>query len=62
MNALALLVLIATYTCTVVYRAWIATRIPKFCQFVRGCPYKHKVVFIQPPNKPFRAVLKHVLE
>ncbi len=49
---------IAAYAISVVYRAKLLTW-TKFCHDVKHCRRKHKVVFVAPPNKPARAVLKH---
>jgi hypothetical protein len=52
--------LISVYVVTVVYRARLMS-VPKFCQNVKRCRWKHhRVVIVAPPNKPARAVLKHV--
>ena len=53
--------LFALYAASVVYRAKLLTfaRVSKFCQDVRHCTRKHRVVFIKPPHKPLRAVMKH---
>ncbi len=53
------LVCLVVYAASVVYRASLLSRVPKYCHDVRRCRRKHRLVFIQPPNKPVRAVLKH---
>lgn len=54
------LALLWIYGWTVFYRAKLMTHVPKFCQDVTHCRRPHRLVFVAPPNKPFRAVLKHV--
>lgn len=57
------LILVAVYVASVVYRAYLMTRIPKFCQDVKHCtlgPKHHRVVIVAPPRKLPRIVLKHV--
>ncbi len=51
--------LVIVYIWSVAYRASLLM-VPKFCHDVRRCRRKHRVVFVAPPNKPSRAVLKHV--
>lgn len=56
-------VLLTLWMLSVVYRAKLMAsgwRVPTYCHDVRRCRRKHRLVFIQPPHKPARAVLKHV--
>lgn len=59
MTAWVIAACVAVYAWTVAYRAKVLTRVPKFCQDVAHCVRAHRLVFVKPPNKPLRAVLKH---
>ena len=56
-------ILLAVYVWTVLLRArWqMRYQVPKFCQDVKTCQHRHRIVFVQPPRKPMRAVLKHIM-
>jgi hypothetical protein len=59
MTTLCLVTFVA-YLWTVWYRARLNV-LPTFCHDVKHCRWKHhRVVIVAPPNKPLRAVLKHV--
>ena len=51
-------VALVVYAATVFYRARLMA-VTKFCHDVKHCVRRHRIVFVKPPNKPMRAVLKH---